>query len=465
MIIPLGTDDWLSASENFQHFRMHNMYLTDNPTAPDGASRVSRPTLTSYLNVGTGPIYGIWRQENTLSGDWFVVSGIGLYRIDSITGVSTLLGPLIGVGFCQFAGSGERVIVVRDGVAYSTDGVTITVVLMPNDVDPWTPNPASVGSVAVINSYFILTVLNTQRFYWISPGDTDPDPLNFASAERVPDSIVSVHILSDEIWFVGASAPEVWSTTGDDAAPFQRINGRVYSDGCAFRDTSINVVYNSLPAAIWVSDTRSVVLAQGQVTKISNPSVEELLRGATTLRAWFFRHNRHDFYILTSDTFTLAYDLTRNGWSRWDTYLQDTWQAHLGLQSGFDVYAGDSLTGNLWKLEEGESDNGNPVIREVSGTIDHPGKYLPCSNVFARVNAGWSPTYGFQPSLELRWSDDQGATWSDYMVASLGDKGIYSTDVTFRSLGMIFRPGRTFEFRFADIARFRLDYASMNEEG
>lgn len=465
MIIPLGTDDWLSASENFQRFRLHNMYLTDNPSAPDGASRVSRPTLTPYINVGTGPIYGIWRQESTLNGDWFVVSGSELYRINNLTGAYTLLGPLVGTGFCQFTGSDVRIIIVRDGIAYSTDGATILPVIMPNDVPGYTPVRALVGSVAVINSFFILSVLNSQRFYWISPGDTNPNPLSFASAERVPDAIVSVHVVSDEIWFVGASAPEVWSTTGSDSAPFQRINGRVYSDGCAFRDTAINVVFNSMPAVMWVTDTRSVVVAQGQVAKISNPSVEELLRTATNLRAWFFRHNRHDFYVLTGEEFTIVYDLVRNSWSRWDTYLQDNWQAHLGLQSGFNVYSGDSITGDIWKLDEGISDNGNPVIREVSGTVDNEGKHLPCNNVFARVNAGWSPIYGFIPTLELRWSDDQGGTWSNYMSAPLGDKGTYNTDVVYRSLGLIFRPGRTFEFRFSDPARFRLDYASMNEEG
>lgn len=462
-LIPLGTNDWSSAAENHQRFRLHNMYLTDNPTTPDGVSRVSRPTLTPFMTVGAGPIAGIWKQEGVLGGLWFIVSGDELFTYDETTGTLTDVDNVPGTGYCQFAGTADKVIIVRDGYAYFTDGATVGVVLMPDDVDPWTPNPAKVSSVATINSYFLLGVLDTQRFYWINPGDTDPDPLSFASAERIPDAIKSIHVISDEVWFVGASGPEVWSTTGDADLPFQRINGRVYSDGCIERDTSINVVFNSLPAIIWVTDTSSVVVAQGQITKISNESVEEVLKTATTLRAWFFRHNRHDFYVLTTDQFSVVFDLMKGSWAKWDTFNLLNWQAHLGLQSNGVAYAGDATTNQIWLLEEGFADGTLPVVREVSGTFDNFGARQFCNNVYARVNAGWSPSYGFEPVLEMRFSDDQGGSWSDYYSASLGDKGEYFTSVQFRSLGAIQRPGRTFEFRFSDFARFRLDYASINE--
>lgn len=465
MLIPLGTSDWASETENYQRFKLHNMYLTTNPLAPDGVSRVSRPALTALTNVGTGPINGIWRQDSTLGGVWLVISGTELFAYNKTTGTSSKIGNVPGTGFCQFAGTTDRVLIVRDGVCYSTDGTALTVILMPDDVAPWAPAVAKVGSVATINSYFILSVLDTDQFYWINPGQTDPDPLSFANAERIPDDIKSVHVISDEIWFVGASGPEVWSVTGDANLPFQRINGRVYSDGCAFRDTSINIVYQGLPAIIWVTDTRSVVIAQGQITKVSDESVEENLKSATNLRAWTFRHNRHDFVVFTCEEFSLVLDLDNGSWAKWDTYLLLNWQAHLGLQDGFDVYAGDSETNQIWTLTaDGISDGPNPIIREVSGAVDNQGKGVPCNNVFAKVNVGWSPVYGFEPVLELRWSDDQGGTWSNYAQAPLGDRGEYRTQVIFRSLGIINRPGRVFEFRFSDFAKFRLDYASMNEE-
>jgi hypothetical protein len=462
--IPLGIGDWESSSENISRLRLRNMYLTDNPQSPDGVSRVSRPTLTELATVGEGPGFGIWRQDASLNGDWLVVSDEILYRFNPTTLASTEIGSLPGDGYCQFAGTSDRVIIVRDGVAYSTDGVAITVVLLPDDVPGHEGAPAPVGSVATINSFFLLSVLDSQRFYWIEPGGVDPDPLHFASAERIPDSIESISILMDEIWFIGTAGPEVWSPANDPDLPFQRINGRVYSEGCASRDTVVQAVSNNLPCLIWVTATRSVVMAQGSVSKISSEAVEEKLKTATNLRAYPLRHNRHDFYVLTTDEFTYVFDIQRQEWGRWDSFMLENFRAHLGIMAGPVPYAVDSLSGRIWKLEEGLSDNGDSVIREVSGVVFNPGKNIKCSVVCVRVNAGWSPEYEYEPILELRWSDDQGSTWSNYVEISLGDKGEYYTDTIYRSLGLITRPGRNFEFRFSAPARFRIDYAVMNED-
>lgn len=462
--IPLGLGDWESASENIPRLRLHNMYLTDNPSSPDGVSRVSRPTLSSFITVGDGPIYGIFRQDSTLGGDWLVVSGDALFRVNSTTKVVTEIDSIPGAGYCDFAGTQDKVVIVRDGTAYYTDGVTLGIVLMPDDVPPYDGFAAPVGSVATINSYFLLSVKDTQRFYWILPGDADPDPLNFASAERLPDSIRSIDILMDEIWFIGSEGPEIWSTTSDPDNPFQRINGRVYNEGCVSRDTVVPCVANNLPALFWVTSTGSVVMGQGSVSKVSSESVEELLKTATNLRAYAFRQNRHDFYILTADEFTLAYDIGRGSWARWDSYGKANWLAHLGIMEGSKVYAGSSTDSSIWLLEEGVSDFGQPVIREVSGFVANPGKSIKCSIIAVKVNAGWSPSYGLKPNLSMRWSEDQGTTWSEYVDISLGDRGQYLTDTIFRSMGLITRPGRNFELRFTDLARFRIDYAVMNED-
>lgn len=459
-VIPLGIGDWESATEDVQRIRMRNLYLAENPASPNNMSLVQRLTLTELATVGDGPIRGMWRQDGTFGGDWLIVSGEEIYRWD---GAATLLGDIPGTGFCQFAGGVDRALIARDGVGYSTDGAAVVVVVMPDDVPPYEGDPAPVGSVAYINGFFLLSVLDIQRFYWLEPGETDPDPLNFASAERVPDPIVSVNVASDEIWFIGQSGPEVWIPTGDLDAPFQRINGRVYNEGCASRDTVAAVTVEGFPALIWVTDGRSVVLTKGSPQIIATESVEELLKTATTLRAWAYRHNRHDFYVLTTDAFTLAFDIEKGTWSRFDSYGFAFWRAHLGLQSGSTVYAGDSETAKLWLLEEGVTDAGSPIIREVTGSIDNPGGQTQCSSVAVRVNAGWSPSYELEPRLELRWSDDQGSTWSTYRSISMGPRGQYAKDTVIRSLGLLKRPSRTFQFHFSDPARLRIDYATMNE--
>ncbi|TXH13742.1 MAG: hypothetical protein E6R03_10745 [Hyphomicrobiaceae bacterium] len=326
------------------------------------------------------------------------------------------------------------------------------------------PDSKPVGSVATIDGSFLLSVGGAQQFYWIRPGETDPDPLSFASGERTPDAIVSIAVVSDEVWLIGKSGTEVWQTTGDQNAPYIRISGRVYSDGCADPATVCTTSYNGLPCLLWVTNKKGVMIAQGSPQRISTKSVESQLSGTTNIRAWAFRWNLHDFYAVTHDNGTLVYDLTTQTWSTWDTYGLPVWAAHLGIQVDEQIYAGDISQGIIWKLEDGYLDEPDlPIVRELSGFIGIADNGYPCDSVNVRMNVGWPPSYTATPLLELRWSDDYGFSWSPYFQAPLGRKGQYEYDVTFRSLGMMQRPGREFEFRFSDKAKFRIDYATLNE--
>jgi len=457
--IPLGLGDWESASQDVPRLKLHNLYVVRNPNSADELSRVSRPTLDHRTTVGVGPIYTMWKQPNILGGDSLVVSGSQLFRLTSAN-VATSLGTMAGTDIPQIAGTQliglpDNILVARNGLLYLTDGVSMSLVAVPDG--------QLVSSVATINSYFLISIAGTQKFYWIEPGETTIDPINFASAERIPDPIISITVIGDEVWFLGGSGPEVWVATGDLDTPFQRVSGRVYLDGCHSKDTVSNVVIGGVPAALWVTDTKVVVRGQGVPTKISTEAVDELLKQEDDLSSWSFRHNRSDFYLISSPSFTLSYDIANNLWARWDTYNLPYWVAQSGVQHGSEVVAGNAYTNELYTLTEGVSDVGLPVIREVAGFLPNSAKPVKCGEVVVYVNAGWSPTYGLNPMLELRWSDDLGATWSDYVATSMGAKGQYSRTVSYRSLGLIKQPGRVFEFRMADFVRFRIDYATMNE--
>lgn len=452
--ISLGYAEGDSKNENLARIRLRNMYLTENRYSPDGLARLTRPTLTSIKDVNNVPVYGIWWQQGTFNDDWLVVIGETLYRVNSTLDL-TVIGSIPGTDICLFAGTSTRVIIIRNEVAYSTDGTSITSIIMPDD------RPA--GSVACIDNTFLIGVKDTQRFYWIFPGETDPDPLSFASAERTPDSVRSINVISDEIWFLGGTGVEVWQTTGDADAPYLRIAGRVYTEGCIDPATAYTASAGGYPCLIWVTEKRAVMLAQGNPTRISSKSVEEALKTSTRFRAWGFRWNQHDFYVLTCDEQTLVYDLESKVWSTWDSYGFDNWRAHLGIQIGERVFAGDSVQGKLWELSDDFSDSGEKVVREISGFVLSQAAHEQCSSVNVRINAGWPPGYEHTPVLEIRWSDDYGFSWSDYFSVPMGKKGAYEYDVTYRSLGSFERPGREFEFRFSDIAKFRIDYATMNE--
>lgn len=453
MIIPLGVNDSVLTSEDISRIRLRNMYLMENPFSPDKICRISRPTLTVEASFTGGRINGVWQQEGSINDKWLILSGSDLYSYTG--GTATYLGVIPGTGEAKFAGNIVKALIVRDGLVYSTNGSNLLSVAMPDSV--------LVESVACIDSVFLLSVKDDQVFYWLKPTETTPDPLSFASAERTPDPIKAIAIASDEIWFLGGASVEVWQSTGNQDAPYQRIAGRVYTEGCADRDTVCQSSYNGYPCIMWVTDKRTVVLAQGSPSKVSNATIEEALRDAIDLKAWMFRSNKNTFYVLSSTEWTYVFDLDMKTWSRWDSFGYGYWRAQNGLQVADHVYAGDTETGTLWRLEEGPSDNGDPVIREVSGFVNLQANHQPCDSINVRVNSGWSDSYLVEPNLEMRFSDDYGVTWSDYYQISLGSMGQYYKDVTIRSLGRMYRPGREFEFRFSELDRFRLDYATINE--
>src|SRR5690606_26522096 len=112
--------------------RVVNLLVEQDETNQyDGISHIQRPGLGPFATVGTGPIRGVFRQAGTFGGDFVVVSGDELYRVDD-QGDAVLVGQVPGSLRVTIAATQSRMIIVSDGLAYSTDGSTITPVVMPD---------------------------------------------------------------------------------------------------------------------------------------------------------------------------------------------------------------------------------------------------------------------------------------------------------------------------------------------
>ena len=87
------------------------------------------------------------------------------------------------------------------------------------------------GALEQQSSYVLIAVGNTTKFYWLNPGTVVIDPLNFASKESNPDPITGMGTIGDQTIITGAGSTENWYATGQLAAPFAPIEGRVYRRG------------------------------------------------------------------------------------------------------------------------------------------------------------------------------------------------------------------------------------------
>lgn len=142
-----------------------------------------------------------------------------------------------------------------------------------------TPDDVGAISVAHFNSYVIVVPVQGNdvngRFYWINPGETFIDPLDFATAERAPDPINQVLALSDRFWLFGDSSTETWVTTGNIDAPMIRMQGVLYDQG-AWPGTAAQIQN----AIIMVDQNGDVYKIGGGLELIGRPDIAELIREA-----------------------------------------------------------------------------------------------------------------------------------------------------------------------------------------
>lgn len=179
---------------------------------------------------------------------------------------------------------GDGIVTTETGAAISwaaaalQDGGTpqVTIVQTPNDV--------GVIGVAYIASYVVVVPAQGEgingRFYWIDPGETTIDPLNFATAERAPDPIFAAIVFGDQFWLPGSNTTEVWYFTGNIDAPVSRLQGVTFDRG-TWEGTAIQVK----ESMIIVDSDGGVFQIAGGLNKISNPSIEQRIRQAIQYQA------------------------------------------------------------------------------------------------------------------------------------------------------------------------------------
>jgi len=241
----------------------------------------------------------------TVGSPWLVALGTGngtaianLYAAINGTGdvgvqYSTALEPHPEVRATAFtasdlfvnanvAGAGGNVIVTTEtGAGLAWGAGTLTGGGQPQLRQVTLPNNEGAISVASINSYVIVVPEQSDdfesvgKFYWIVPGETVIDGLDFANAERSPDKILQVRVFGNLFWLLGQETTEPWVTTADPDAPMQRYQSILYDRG-SWEGTAVQVK----DSLIVVDQDGAVFMISGGQNRISSPSIEERVRKA-----------------------------------------------------------------------------------------------------------------------------------------------------------------------------------------
>lgn len=431
---------------------------------------IVRPGLDNFANVGEGPLRGINRKTGLFNESAVVVSRDEVFTLGPSGAVTQQTGVLEttanrvqiamgrdsdGLSQARIA-DGERLYLVANGMVISEQFPSAT------ETD-------GADSIAYIRQFWLAVKAGTQQVYYLVPGDTEWNALEFASAEYQPDPIICIGILGDQIFLLGSASTEVWALTGSTAPAIAPYGGLAWDLGCKARDTVCNMRGSSL---IWVTDKCEVVQSFGSTPQIiSDNGLAERIRRSSPLglRAWTFSIDQHIYYVLSLEAETWVYDVTTKLWSNSASFDRSYWRAHLGTDVSGDAFALDAQAGSnqVWKVNpDTQTDAGDPIIATATAFHELKSGRDGCGNIsiIASVGTGLQEGQGSNPIVELRWSDDQGQTWTDWKWTGLGRVGNYEKRVRWNRLGQIRAPGRYFQFRRSDPVVFRLSDVRMDEQ-
>jgi len=229
------------------------------------------------------------------------------------------------------------------------------------------------------------------------------------------------------------------------------------STGVDLSQAPLLVAHRSPPAVgVDVAQTPvSVLYSRGDnaVTKVTQSALlmawKTGVPGQSRQRAWTFDFDGHTFYVLDlAQEGTWVYDFTSGQWSKFETPGYGVWNLLNGFawESNRMVVGGDSIYSTVHILDPSShlDDGWRPVEYKVTAGVssrDRDGKSMDA--VRLAVSAGYMADP--MPTITMRFSDDNGATWSkDYPFQLVS--GQYSQRVEWNSLGTFGVPGRVIDF-------------------
>lgn len=438
MKLPFGLSAYSRFDGRMAQVRLVNLYPEPSPTSETGMVLIPRQGLHQEYDLG-GPITGLFQADGVYGGGLFAVSGGHLFNGEDDLGAVAFDGRR-----AEFAYTVDGLFILSGGVVHQYNGETLEPTEFPDD--------AEVASIAAINQTLVAIRADTGTVYFRLPGDTEWNALDFFSAEREPDPAICVRALTDALYVFGTSSVEVFAPTGDAERPFDRIDGLAITRGLKDRDSVVRLD-NTL---FFVGEDGIAYRVDGVPKRISDHGVEERLQASSTAACWSYVLAGHAFWVVRLDTETLAYDVASEAWH------ELVWPVCIGLDEVERTWVACGTA--IHTLRDQAHDNGAGFERIFTAVLptDKPGSV---NAIQVNLSPGVTPV-GDEPAiLQMRWSDNQGRTWTDWKDANTGFGGEYRKRVLYRRGGMVDAPGRVMEFRMTDPVVHRFSGVELNPFG
>lgn len=426
MRIPFGTGAYkLGTSVTFAAQSMVNGYLEQAPPGSEVPFYVrGAHGIAAWETIGNGPIRGAAFVRST----YYVVSGTRAYRV-GMAGDATELGTVPGANRVTVVGDETNVVFLADRVMYRWNGSAFSTV---TDADA-----PRTDWLAVIDGYYLGSDAETGVFK-IS-ANRDPSTwaaLDFASAEKYPDDVVTGIVDHGEAVIFGTASGEVYYNSGNADFPLEKVpsghfevgalsvHGPAKLDNTIFFPGSDHVVYR---------------LSGYQPERISTHSIEsEIARAADKDFVGFaWTEDGHKFYALSSSSITLVYDVASQMWHQRKSHGYSSWKVATVTHAYGTVLVGDARSGKVGELSPDVFAEWDDPLRLESTCppVSDENKESTHDRLELIFETGRGDAVAPDPQVMLQFSDDRGRTWSNEKWRSLGAVGEYGTRVVYRLLG------------------------------
>lgn len=400
------------------------------------------PGQDLLATIGTGPIRAL--HSNLGDGKLYAVSGSQVYQC--VASGSGLAGTLLGsigtiTGPCSIIDNGSQIAIFDGANGYLWNGAAFSTLALPF---------SSPVTASYQDGFGIVNSLVNDTWWQSNYRDLSTwQALNFGTADSKPDPVVALYSINREVYLLGSSGTEVWVNAGAPGFAFSRLQGVYMEIGCV-APFSVAKLGESL---VWLSQDDQgqgiVVQKRGyQAQPISSHALVTAIQGYATISdaiGFAYQQGGHRFYVLTFPTAnaTWCWDENAGLWHQRAAFVNGNFNRHdanaYAFYGGKHVI-GDWQSGNLygWNLERYD-DNGRPRKWVRSWRAMPPNKPADDPVEFDELRIdleqGITAGAGTNPQLTLRWSDDDGQTWSNPHTANWGAPGVTANQARFRRLG------------------------------
>lgn len=456
--IPFTNGFYLTRSRPFSSQRCINWY----PNIPSVES-LSPANLypTPGLRLRVNELDGIGRGSYVFDGKLYVVCGHVLYRVDrsiSPDGIESYspvtIGTIDGDGPVIMAATRLQLCILSPGgecyIYTLLTGVLSSINGTANFQSP-------VVDVVAIDSYFMFAKQNSRIIFHSNLNDgLTYNALDQWQITQYP-KVIGLMVYRNQLYAMGEYITVPFGNSSTLEFAFRPIPNAVIDSGLAtetaktlFRDSFVYLGSGE-------NAERSVWLFNGYPQKISTEPIDYIIQNQISeniTSAIIMRHSQNgaEFIVMTMGDWCFVYDLSSQRWHERRSrvpfgvdFIDSVWRVNSISQAYNRVFVTDSA---------------EPIVGEIDdGTYTEYGVNQHRSCVLQPFTSGGAVTrvYGIEvntdtgntesDTLQLRWSDDGGFNFSDWISRGMGAVGQYGRRIFFDRLGA-FTNSRTLEIKY-----------------